>query len=338
MSQLLVLCGLLTSSQAWSVSPYFPSDKQPLSISLDTQWYDTQYNYLSNKAYDQLLQGNSFQYLSLVPEIKWAPFSFFSLNISSDMIWARSRTREGDQRAYLQIFQLKEAQLGLNFHYRTQRLLLSFGSSFGMPFNSFTNETTNIVTGDGAYFVEPNFDLIFSPVPNFLHVFYNTSLKWRTKGLSTLFYSELGSMLETRYVDLVFSGRYFMPFLILDKHTKDSYYRTDLTDRLNGGSYKFYSVNPQALSFRLNINVKPARMLALKFYAELDTFGQNYAKGYTLGLITETHFYTRDKQAHLNKFQRYQRKKRRLANKNKYLDEDSGNMQEELQEELYKLR
>ena len=321
--------------QVQAYSLYFPSSNKPLQISLETSWFDSGSNFYQG-SYKDLPDKNVFQYMNFIPEIKWAPYEFVSIELFSEALWARSKTQEEEQNKYIQTFQPTHAGLGLGAHHRTSRFYLSLLFKLGAPLNTVSYDMENVLTGDGAFFMQPQLSISYTLIPRLAHIFYDTSMKYRTHGLSMLYYHTLGGIIENRYLDLDFSARFFMPLVFFDQFSNDPQKRWKLTDRVNAGSYKFYSVNPKALSFRGNAKLKPKRFWHLNLYVELDTYGENYARGYTLGFKTDFIISTKSKTAHLNEFQKY--RKRKLAKRNEdYLSEESDE-NSELIEEISKLR
>lgn len=68
-----------------------------------------------------------------------------------------------------------------------------------------------------------------------------------------------------------------------DKGTLESA-RYSLIQRVNGGSYKFYSVNPSHIQAGVNLDVAFSRAFVLKSSFATSLSGQNYANGMTISL------------------------------------------------------
>ena len=75
----------------------------------------------------------------------------------------------------------------------------------------------------------------------------------------------------------------------MDSYQYEPKKRTLVLQRVNAGSHKFYSINPTALSFTGWLELK-AGLVSVAVYGNVDTFGKNYAKGFTLGLSTRLVF------------------------------------------------
>ena len=312
--------------------PRFPSKKGLLSIELSTEWFDSQENFRELGLYTKLPDGNFFQYLDFSPSIVYFPRNWISLELFAHSFWAASKTRTNKTDKYLQIYQFTHTGVGLFFHKEWSSLYLSGGLKASLPLAVPTAE--NIVIGDGSYHIEPAINLTYSLSPHFLYIFYNTSLLFRTHQLSTLSHHKLGAFIQTRFIDFGFAMKFFLP-LIPDYYTLNPRTRWDLTDANNGGSYKVYSINPNSLSFTTWMDWKLFKHLSFNTFANIDTYGQFYGKGYTVGVLTKLLFETRSSQK-----TNYKNKKLNTVHEEEgdYFEEEASSINRELKNELKKLR
>lgn len=266
--------------------PEIPEQKRTLRIQIQSEWYNSTANYKEFGKFSLLPHQNSFQYVTADPRIKYSPWSWFSIELFGGFMYGMSKTYNSFKNNYTIRNRpwFTSAGLGLSFHKKFQRLYFTADIKGSAPLNRFEHLTNDVVTGDGAYHIEPGLWFIYALSPHFAYLFYNTSFKYRTNKLSALSYHKLGGFIQTRYIDSGFSANVFFP-LIADGYTDRPETRWNILKNVNGESYKFYSVNPAALSFTLWMEFKPVKFLGLQVYANLDTYGQFYGKGHTVGLM-----------------------------------------------------
>ena len=281
----LLITGFTASGK--EVFPEIPEEKETLLIQLQTEWYDSIANYKDLGKFSRLPHKNSFQYLSLDPRIKYSPWRWLSIDLFGGLMYNRVKIYKSSENKYKfpWRFWFTSVGMGLSFHKKFQDLYLTVGIKGRAPLNRFENTTEHIVSGDGAYHIEPDLWIIYTLSPHFAWLFYNTSFRFRTNKLSALSYHRIGGWIQTRHIDTGLSVNGFFP-VISDGYTQRPETRWNVLDKRNGGNYKFYSVNPAVLAFTLWMNFKPLQYLGIQVYGSLDTYGKSYGKGYTIGLLT----------------------------------------------------
>lgn len=197
-------------------------------------------------------------------------------------MWAKSFN--GDERSkLLSEFHLNSYALGFAFHNDNRKpLYISAGLTAGGPLNQFEENTESLVTSCGCYFVELDSWAVYD-LKSLVYIFYNTRLRYRTSGLSSLWFHKAGGYFQTKRFNFGLSANFFFP-LFLDSYQQEPKKRTLVLQRVNAGSHKFYSINPMALSFTGWMELK-AGLASFALYGNIDTFGKNYARGFTLGLL-----------------------------------------------------
>ncbi|MCY4512309.1 MAG: hypothetical protein OXB86_01310 [Bdellovibrionales bacterium] len=280
----LLTVGFTTSGK--EIFPEIPETKETVTIQLQSEWYDSIANYKELGKYVRLPHENSFQYLAIDPRIKYTPREWFSIELFGGLMYSKSNTYNSisNKNSFRDRFWFTSLGLGLSFHKKFQDFYLTVDLKGRAPLNRFENLTELNVTGDGAYHIEPGLWVIYALSPHFAYLFYNTSFRYRTNKLSSLSYHRAGGLIQSRYIETGFSANLFFP-VIPDTYIQRPETRWNVLDKVNGGSYKFYSVNPSALSFTLWMNFKPTKNINLQLYGSLDTYGENYGKGHTIGLL-----------------------------------------------------
>lgn len=269
------------------VFPEVPEEiQEPLLIQLQSEWYDSIANYKELGKYERLPHENYFQYLAVDPRVKYTPWQWFSIELFGGLMYSKSQTysSSGDRNTFRDRFWFTSVGAGISLHKRFQDFYFTIDLKGRVPLNRFESQTQFNVTGDGAYHIEPGFWVIYALSPHFAYLFYNTSFRYRTDKLSSISYHKAGGVIQTRHIETGFSANLFFS-VIPDAYTKRPETRWNVLNNVNGGSYKFYSVNPSALSFTLWMNFKPTRNLGLQIFGSLDTYGVAYGKGYTVGLL-----------------------------------------------------
>lgn len=282
----LVLLAVGFKAKGKEVFPEIPEKKETLLIQVQSEWYDSISNYKELGKFSRLPHENSFQYLSADPRIKYTPRQWFSIELFGGFMgnWSKTYNSSTNQPTNRKRWWFTSVGMGFSFHKKWQDLYFSIDIKGRAPLNRFDNLTKLIVNGDGAFHIEPGLWIIYALSPHFAYLFYNTSFRYRTEKLSALSYHRAGGLIQTRHFDTGLSANLFFP-VISDAYTKRPETRWNVLENVNGGSYKFYSVNPAVLSFTVWANFKPAESIGLQIYGSLDTYGQAYGKGYTVGLM-----------------------------------------------------
>ena len=293
---LCLLCITISFSALSEVRfPDIPSKSQPLSFSLQTEFFRSQANYTSFGQYVALAENDFFQYVSFHPTLSYSPFKrYISFSLFANSFFAKSPK-------HVLPFQVSLAGAGVSFYHKIKTLFIGLELRGGFPlyknFQNYQKPNTEvtvgdgsysedpIVVGDGAYFAEPGLWLIFKPSKIF-HIYNHTSFRWRSAGLSSLLSSSLGGVLESEFITAGLSFDTFFSLFIQDQFSNQPEQRTAILKKANAGSLKFYSVNPSVLSTTAWAEFK-FKPFFTTLYVNLDTIGQNYAKGFSIGLMTK---------------------------------------------------
>jgi len=321
----------------WSLEqiyfPKWPSYKNPLSIQLQSEYFNTVANYKLLGEYEDLPDQNFLTYVANNLSVQYFLTHWFHFETFLNTMWAASQT---DQQLRNK-FGLTYTGLGLTFLFKIRHFQINAGFKGGLPITKILQDTDEIVFSDGAYFLNPHLWLMYQHPSTLWQVFYNINFLYRTKGLSSLVFNKLGAVILTQMADAGFSVQVFLPVL-RDTYYKEPNQRWDITKKVNGDSYKFYSIDPGVLSFTGWMEWK-FHPIYVNIYANIDTYGQRYAKGITLGVITRFQWNTKSKDtAYKNDFF-----KQRTGQKSKSYfleqeDETSTEINQELMDELDHLR
>lgn len=326
-------CGALVyvaSAKGNMEFPRFSSYKKPVSLEIQNEFYFSNSNYTKLGKYSKLPEKNYFLYHMQDYTLRYSPFEWFSLESSLTTSYGQSQTRE----ITLNGFALSQAKFGFSVLKNNGNFHWIWDFKNGIPLNSQTEGGT-VIVGDRAFYVETGLWLIYGIVPRSFYIFSHSSFRYRTYQLSSLTSNQLGFLIRTKYVQLGASADVFLSFPFLDAHTNSPRTRWDKTGRVNGGSYKFLSVNPSSLSFSSWLKWS-AHPFSLIIYGKADTYGSHYGKGFTVGGNLSVSFNT--KSSHFKDFKKMRRKKyKRKGSRSKYFSEETD-PNSELQKEIDQLK
>ena len=263
--------------------PEIPSKNKPLSISLQTEFFRTQANYISFGQYADLAEDDFFQYISFRPSLSYSPFKhYINFKLFANGFYAGSK--KGDLEYQLP-FRPSMVGASASFYHKIKTLFIGLELRGGMPLYKNFQSDTEIIVGNGAYFAEPNLWFIFQPSKMF-HIYNRNSFRWRSAGLSSLVFSSVGGIIESKFISVGLALDTFFSLIIFDNFSNQPEQRLSLLKTANASSQKFYSVNPSVVSGTAWTEFKFKPFFAT-LYVNLDTIGENYAKGFSLGLITK---------------------------------------------------
>ena len=347
----LVVSLLFLNPKALALSevrfPEFPSKNEPVTFSLQLEHFQTHTNYKEMGKQEKLASQNSFQYIAFHPRFSYSPFPLYlNFEIFANNFYASSKTGNTQRTVY---FRPTVLGAGFSSYHKIKTLFAGLEIRGGVPLygNLFGNlqSANEIIVGDGSYFIEPGVWLIFKPSDMF-YVYINSAFRYRFSSLSSLVFARLGGALTMQNID---AGVSIDPFfsVLSDPFASQSDTRHNLLEQVNGGSYKFYSVNPSSfLAWTLWMEFK-YRPAFIKLYFHLDTFGQNYAKGLNLGLVTKFKWNTKRSIIHRQHNTKFDFDEKDFGDspseEDSYFDEEEDpynkkNLNKELKEELNFLR
>ena len=309
--------------------PEVPRGKS-LSFSLDTEFYRTSANYTKLGEFKDLdAKGMAFfQYVSFKPKLTYFPSRWFSMSLFGGGIWANSVSKDSPGKEDFERISGLRPNLyggGFDLYGHAGALHFSTGLRGGGSLSRLT-ETDEMVIGCGCYFIEPSLWVIYD-IKSFVYFFYGTHFRYRTAQLSSLWFHKAGGYIQTGRVDFGFStDLFFSAFSDFYKNQPEK--RTAVLDEVNAGSYRFYSVNPSALSFTTWIEWK-VKPLFVSLYGNVDINGRNYSRGLTIGINTKLKFSLGSESTVDYKDYEYLKRKSRERGESEYFEEDEESQQQE---------
>lgn len=323
--------------------PEIPSKNKPLSVHLQSEYFRSQSNYLSFGQYVDLPHKNLLQYGAFHPSISYSPLSeYISLELFANSFYVSSKAQEVTREVY----RLTVLGLGLKYFYNWDTLYAGFELRGGGPVQTFcknSNEVlkdSELIVGDGACFVEPGLWFLFQPSPSF-YVYHNLAFRYRMSPLSGLLYNRLGGVLQSPRIDTGVALHSFVsiPTNAAVRSERNLY---EHLKKVNGGSYKFYSIHPSVFSWMSWVEMKfPPVFTTL--YFNMDTLGINYGRGFSVGLIAKFQWNTKSslmkKRSKGMRFNFFEGSQESSVSKGDYFEEEEDsyskkNIKKELKQEL----
>lgn len=267
--------------------PEIPTQKT-LDLSLNTEFYQSVSNYTSLGIWKALPTKAYFRYVAVQPQLTYFLLRWLSVNAGLQGLWVEgfSGTPPAQSRFLINFY-----EGGLAFHpINMESIYLSIGLKGGGPVSQLQENNDGLIVGCGCYFLEPDLWLIYN-VRSLVYLFYRSRLRYRFHAISSLWFHKAGAYFRTRHINFGLSANFFFP-AFRDPKSNQVQQREVLLKRVNAGSLKFYSVNPSALSFTgwMDFRFKALAPVSLTLYGNVDTYGQSYARGLTLGLSTKLSF------------------------------------------------
>ena len=272
--------------------PEFPSKNKPLSVQIQTEFYRSNSNYAGARVnslgdYDPLPKENYFEYFAFHPSVRYYPLPhYMSFELFANSFYASSKTLNTNRS----VFRPTVLGGGVSVYHKFKKLYTGFELRGGYPLVGNFQNANELIIGDSSYFVEPGVWLLFQG-SKFFYLYYNLSFRYRIFSLSSVLFNRLGGVLQTQYIDAGFSIDTFTSVLD-DQFTLQPEKRWNLLKHVNGGSFRFYSVNPYLLSLTTWMEFKFQPLFAT-LYFNGNTFGDRYARGLTFGVMTKLKWSTK---------------------------------------------
>lgn len=274
----LIFCMLSTYQTAFAEEVYKPFAAGRFDSYLGAEYFSSSANYDSNGTKQNLITGASFSNISTEMSARylfWDKFGIYTGLLFNNVQTSNGiRDRANSALAYysfgadLQVFHSYNWSVYIDGNYK------------------MANEEINI-TGDDAIASDGANEAIISGVVIYQNepwrMFGKVGYDYRTEGLSSLVRYGIGG-------DYAFGS--FKLGLDLtgystvqdDEKTATSIDRDLVTTRVNGGSRRYYAVNPNSLDAQLYGIYNFGKDFAVKVYAGNTVMGSNSAEGYTAGV------------------------------------------------------
>lgn len=278
MKKYAFLFAILLTSSAWGFfDPYQVYRANGFDFVLDSQYYKTTSNFDSGGEKAKLAFDNSFQIIDVNPQLRWGVMQDLGVRIGGNVGTSES-VDPIDTRTNSTFNRLDVGADYLLLDYDSFQTILDFEYSHAME---KVEETTDaVLNNNGASEIKPTV-IVRSQWGSFYPYGYLGG-NFRSEGLSSLVTYGLGG--EMRFSELGL-GAAVKGFSSVkdDEFTNSSSRRTNVTSRVNAGSLKFYSVNPNSTAAEAFITFAMLDSVRVKFYGGADVMGSNTSQGFYAG-------------------------------------------------------
>ena len=273
---MLCVLTLASRSRASEVFKNFTEGQFDSSFSVD--YFKTEANYSAEGATTALVNGNNFSIYDinfLGRYVLLTNFGIFSaLNIGNAESSNAIATRKNST--------LNNLTFGGDYMVYKQGVFSSYlDISYDLPLEKIKTDTDSALNNDGAGQLKISLTSVLDYAG---YVPYGQiGLNYRTEGLSTLLTYRTG--IEFRFEEPFALGLGLAGYVSVkdDAKTSAALERDNITQRVNAGSKRFYSVNPNSLDSDFYFKYIHDQDLTIKAGGGLTLIGSNSAQGYHAG-------------------------------------------------------
>jgi len=248
-------------------------------IAIWSDYYRSEQNFDANGTKQNLLNSNYYQLINVNPQIRWGVFDSLGTRIGFNIASAES----SDVYATRKNSTFNRIDFGIDY------LLMNLDGFQGIvdveysysPDKIQTN-TDAVINGVGASEFKPTFILRMSV--DQLYPYSLIGINYRSDGLSTLLTYGIGAEYRFSEMGLGLAINGFSTIKNDDK-SNNAIVRDAIINRVNAGSKKFYSINPNLLSIETYLKFLVTDNTAVKAFANYDIHGSNIAQGFTVGAV-----------------------------------------------------
>lgn len=252
-------------------------------LKVKTSYFSTQANY-TDSGFQQSFLGDS--YLRTFTTTFSATHDFsdsFSAYALLDTVYAQSQDRSFQRTRFIPT----DLKLGTDFKLVDEDWGLVPEVQVNIPLTTVAEGTDEIVVSDGVF--EARAGAYLSSHFDFLSGYLYGGYAHRSGGLSGLLPYELQLVkgLGNTQVSL---GVWGFESLTDDQFTNQRSRREAITNRVNGGSLRFYSINPSVTEVGGSFGLPIGEALFLRLGAQTTLRGKNTAQGSTFWVSLSTNF------------------------------------------------
>ena len=275
---LTMLVTLFSTAQSRAFfDPYQIYRPQRFDLAVDTQFYKTTANFDSGGEKVDLAFENSFQIIDVTPQLRWGMFRDLGVRIGGNIGTSESvdpiNTRNNST--------FNRVDFGADYqllNYESFQTIVDF--EYSHPVEKIETTTDSSLNSNGASEIKPTVIMRADLGSFYPYAYLGGNI--RSEGLSTLLTYGVGG--EFRFSELGLGAVLEGFSTVKDDEFTNSASRRDLiTTRVNGGSKKFYSINPNSLAAELFLNFAMTEWIKFKAYGGTDVTGSNTSQGFFVG-------------------------------------------------------
>lgn len=261
----------------WADSTFRSYQADRVDFDLTLNYFKTTANFSAGGSKADLYSGHSLQAIDTVMQGRYVLFNdlalFAGLNVSN--------VESNDAVATRTNSSVNKIYLGSDFQFlNTSFFNLSAEVSYLQNLEKIDVNGDSVLNSDGANEISASLASVIHL--DWAYPFFKGGIKYRTEGLSTLLTYTAG--LEMRFDDAAIGG-VINGFSSIkdDEKTDQSYLRDEVIGRVNAGSKKYYSVNPNLIDSEIYLKYKFSHEFSMKGFAGYTLTGSNTAEGLHAG-------------------------------------------------------
>jgi hypothetical protein len=267
-----------------ATNPYQVFSHNRIDFDIRTSYFKTQANYLADGQQQALTGGNYLQNIEFTPSVRWEMVENLGLIAGFNVASSESSDALSTRKNSI----INRVDIGADYLFWSSAYHdLFFRLSYSHALEKISFNTDAVSNSDGANEIKPQVVLRYHL--DGIYPYAEVGLNYRSEGLSMLATYEAG--LEARFTEFgvgaAFKGKASIKD---DEYTNSSNIRDAVNSRVNAGSKKYFSVNPNSTDLELNLNFSASKDLLFKTFAAHSLLGSNSAVGYTIGLNVNYNF------------------------------------------------
>ncbi len=266
-----------SSITAFAESIFRPYRVGHTELDFSVEYFKASGNFLPDGSKSGLPNGFQFQTVNILTGARYILVE----DLAAVLQVGIGNAESNDAIASRKNSSISHVSLGVDYQIFSSDLLNVIGDlSYSYAVEKVSPTTDSAINNAGADEIKgvlsTTFDLgTFAP-------FISGGVNYRTEGLSTLFLYTVGSNIhfESLVIRVAVNGYISIKD---DEKTNQPLSRDTITNRVNGASKRYYSINPSLIDTELYLKYKFNRDLSLKFFGGYPIAGTNAAEGIHVG-------------------------------------------------------
>jgi hypothetical protein len=285
MKKLLLSCFLFLFLQpAVASNPYQVFHQGRIDLDVRANYFKSQANFSSDGSQQALLGENYFQNIDLTSTARWELFEDFGFIGGFNTGFAESADLLTTRKNSI----VNRIDVGADYLFWTSEMHETFVRFiYSHPLEATDLNTDSVSTTDGASEVQGDLVARF----NFggFYPYVQGGFNYRSEGFSALATYAVGA--EFRFSEIGIGASILGRASVTDdQYTNISATRDALNSRVNAGSKKYFTVNPNSTDVEVNLNFAASESILLKFFGGYTLVGSNSAIGYNAGVMLNLNF------------------------------------------------
>jgi hypothetical protein len=257
-------------------------DKGVLDVGVGVSYLSTNRNYSNSGSQFALSGNNNYELIQTPIRSRYGLFENWSISAGAMISTATSK----DNTASRKNSSLTDAELGVDWLFYQGFADVWVESQLIYPFEKITTTQDTAINGEGVMQVKTS--LGFSKEMASFFLYGSTGFNWRQSGRASLVLGQIGaSYLFSNFMVGLETNGYVPANDDADRSSETARY--SLIQKVNAGSYRFYSVNPAYGEAKIWAEF-PVMGLDVGTYASLPYYGQNISYGPLFGINVSMSF------------------------------------------------